>query len=258
VIELKNTADIKPNQDLLISAIIASMKGDGKTTLASTFPDPLFFDFDGGVNSLMGTSYPYISNPNYETMLEVMLAVQRGGQPCASIGIKLTGEGVSTPVDTEVPVRTIVFDSITKGHRRFLESAMALGRRSIPAIQDWGLASQRLTEMIDGLKPFVNVVICAHFEIIKDANLERVMAQVWLPGQLANLLPLGCDELWRIRTEVAAGNKRKFTLCTVSDGIFPGATRFAQRGMPPFLDITGADGQDGRPKAYDLVRRCIK
>ena len=258
MIELKSTADIKPDQDLLISAIIASAKGDGKTTLASTFPDPLFFDFDGGMNSLMGTAYNYISNPNYETMLEVMLSIQRGGKPCASIGIKLTGEGVPLSTDVEVPCRTVVFDSITKGHRRFLESAMAIGRRTQPAIQDWGLAATRLIDIIEGLKPYVNVVICAHFEIIKDANLERVMAQIWLPGQLVNLLPLGCDELWRIRTEVAAGNKRKFTLCTVSDGIYPGATRFAQRGMPPFVDITDADGRDGRPKAYDLVRRNIK
>jgi hypothetical protein len=155
-----------------------------------------------------------------------------------------------------MPCSTIVLDSITRGHRMFLQSAMALGKRTMPAIQDWGLAADRILQFIDAVKPYVHVLVVAHFEIVKDANTERVMAQIRMPGQLVDLLPIALDEFWHVRSEVTMERKRKVTLWTINDGIFPGATRHGRRGMPPILDIT--DDATKRVNPYSLIMESIK
>lgn len=246
MIELSNTATIS-RENLLFNAIVAGLKGAGKTTFCAGFPDPLFIDFDGGMSSLIGSRVNYIpsSKVSWETLLELVVAVQKR-TPEGKITLK---SGATT---AEVPCSTIVIDSITRGHSMFLKSAMSLGKRSMPAIQDWGLASDRIIQFVDSIKPFVHVLVVAHFEIVKDMNLERVLAQIRMPGQLAELLPIACDEFWHIKSEITMDRKRKVNLWTVNDGIFPGATRHGRRGMPPVLDITNVDS------TYDLIMSSIQ
>ncbi len=256
-VELQYTAQT-PKEDLLMSVVLVGFKGVGKTSTALSFPDPFFFDQDGGLNNVAGDrAVPNLLAPSYEQMLEVTMAVQRAKRS-GKIVLRLpTPEGKLE--DCEVPCRTVVLDSGTKGHRKFLESAMKVGNRSTPTMADWGLASQRLCDIIDMLKPWVNVVIVCHFEIVKNSVTEEVQAQIRLPGQLVDLLPIACDEMWRLKSDVVAdasapgGRKRRVQLWTISDGIFPAATRFARRGMPPILDITERDRE-----VYSLVMSHIK
>jgi len=250
VIELSNTRDIS-RETLLFNALVVGFKGVGKSTLCANFPDPVVVDFDGGMASLVGSTVNYIP-PNritYESLLELAVAIQKR-TPEGKITLKSAAGSV------EVPCSTVVLDSITRGHRMFLQSAMALGKRTMPAIQDWGLAADRILQFIDATKPYVNVLVVAHFEIVKDANTERVVAQIRMPGQLVDLLPIACDEFWHIRSEVTMERKRKVTLWTINDGIFPGATRHGRRGMPPVLDIT--DDPPGRVNPYNLIMESIK
>lgn len=246
MIELSNTSNMS-RENLLFNAIVAGLKGAGKTSFCAGFPDPLFIDFDGGMASLIGSQINYIpaTKVSWETLLELVVAVQKR-TPEGKIALK---SGATT---IEVPCSTVVIDSITRGHSMFLKSSMSLAKRSMPAIQDWGLAADRIIQFVDSLKPFVHVLVVAHFEIVQDRTLERVTAQIRMPGQLVDLLPIACDEFWHIKSEITVDRKRKVSLWTVNDGIFPGATRHGRRGMPPVLDITNVNG------TYDLITSSIQ
>lgn len=257
VLELGYTAET-PKEDLLLSVIMAGFKGVGKTSAALSFPSPFWFDHDGGLNNVAGERrVPNLYAPSYEQMLDVTMAVQRAKR-ADNIVLRLP-DSEGKLADVEVPCRTVVIDSATKAHRKFLESAMRVGNRSSPTQADWGLASQRMCDIVDMLKPFVNVVVVCHFEIIRNAITEEVQAQIRLPGQLIDLLPIACDELWRFKSDVVAdagapgGRKRRVQMWTISDGMFPGATRFARRGMPAVLDVTDKDRE-----LYSIVMSHIK
>lgn len=257
VVEIDYTSQTA-KEDLMMSVILAGLKGVGKTSASLSFPDPFVFDWDGGLRNIAAERViPSLRSPSYEDVLEVTMAVQRAKRSGKIVLMSRTPEGKSE--EREVACQTVVFDSITKGHRKFIESAMAIGRRTTPTQADWGMASQRICDTVDMLKPFVNVVIICHFEIVKNAMTEEVMAQIRLPGQLVDLLPIGCDELWRLKADIVAdahaagGRKRRIQLWTISDGIWPGATRFARRGMPAVLDVTDRDRE-----VYKLIMDYIK
>lgn len=250
MIALSNTSTLS-KENFHFNALVVGGKGEGKTTFCAGFPDPIFVDFDGGMGSLVGSSVPYIAQDKvtFESILELALAVQRRS-PEGKIALRLGAETVN------VPCQTIVFDSMTKGHSVFLKSAMSLANRKTPAIQDWGMALDRIITLIDSLKPYVHVLVVCHYEIIKDENLERVMARIRMPGQLTDLLPISCDEMWRIRSEIDMNRKRRVSLMTVNDGIFPAATRHGRLGMPPIIDITDDGIKPFNP--YELIMSSIK
>ena len=85
--------------DGLLRVLVYGEAGSGKTMLASTFPDPFFIDTDHGLASIE-RKVPFISLKRGDKVFDT----------CRSILRK--AENKEPPFD-KVPIKTIVFDSVT-------------------------------------------------------------------------------------------------------------------------------------------------
>lgn len=183
--------------------------GTGKTTLASTFPNPIFVDLDDGMLSLEGqdiTYYTITENPSQDPDL-IDLIGERLAK--GKDGFSKSAECIEKLCNTLGSNDTLVIDSITFLNDYALNSVLKSENQKKPRIQDWG-AAQKLVEGIVSEINFAacNIVVIAHEQFIKDEESGFVS---WLPmtiGKLATKLPIYFDEVYHCYVERGKGKAR--------------------------------------------------
>lgn len=89
--KFKNPSELKVNST--IKALIYGSPGIGKTTLALSAPQPVLFDFDGGVQRVNGAfQCPTLVVSSWEEAEEALQELKSGDVPCQSIVIDTAGK----------------------------------------------------------------------------------------------------------------------------------------------------------------------
>lgn len=183
--------------------------GTGKTTLAATFPDPHFVDFDKGMVTVRGQDINYITisnkpttDPDFIELFGERKAKENGYLKAVAI--------IEYWANTLGPDQTLVLDSLTFLNDYALEHVLSLEKQKKPRIQDWGAAQKLLEQILEQLKDIeCHLIVIAHEQFTKDEESGFIS---WLPltiGKLATKLPVYFDEVWRTYCEQGRGVKRE-------------------------------------------------
>ena len=120
--QVKNTKDLKGKPK--VNMLLYGGPGTGKTTIAGTFPTPLYLNIEAGVNTLIDAGVDYVDIESWEDVKEVYNQLHSK---------KLKHESV-------------IIDSVTElMKKRGLEIQ---GTRESLRIQDWGTLIREIEEMM--------------------------------------------------------------------------------------------------------------
>jgi len=195
--------------------LIYGQMGMGKTPLASCFPDPWFWDCEGGTQSILFLSVPVSAIESYSDVLACLQAVQQSKDFEVKLG------------QHAFPCHTIVVDTMGEFARILLGSAK--GAKEQATIGDWGLAIERTRNVTRQLRDLrdrgFNIVFVCHEQYLKQAETDAVMGLPDLPGkELPTDLPKLCDIVVRMTyRNTASGTER--VLVAVPQGLFTGRDR---------------------------------
>jgi len=182
--------------------------GTGKTTLASTYPNPHFVDLDNGMLSLRGKDINYITISAKETKDEDFINLV-GKQFAKADPYTKTIKLVEAWANTLTAEDTLILDSLTFLNDFALEYVLKLANQSTPRIQDWGAAQKLLESIFTILNDTdCNLIIIAHDQFIKDDSSGVIS---WLPqtiGKLATKVSIYFDEVYRFISEPGIGAKK--------------------------------------------------
>lgn len=181
-----------------VTCLVYGPPKSGKTFFAGTFPKPLFLNTDKGLTSVRKSKAAYVDLFNWQDCLWV-------GQEA------LWG-----------PYETIVLDDITEAGQ--LALADAVGEKENPTIREWGMAIERVTQLVKTLVDIPrHIVVTAQETIDKDEELGRMVGQPDVPGKTSLARKLGkyFDVVFHLQLGLnkATGQKQRMLL-TESDGMF--------------------------------------
>lgn len=180
---MPNTKDLDI-KNIKLKVLCYGGSGTGKTTFASTFPKPYFFDFDGGVLSLRGRDV------EYDTYTDVYKGKER---------VKSAWKDFQAKKDDLDKYETIVIDSITTLEDYAMTELLELNKRTEPTLHEWG----RLVSWMRNFLAVINgydkhVVVIAHEEMLKDEITGEVWIRPLVVGKkLPQEMPLFFDEVYR-------------------------------------------------------------
>lgn len=200
----------------------------GKTWLASTFPDPFFFDFDDGCRRIAGAKHSFDFEA-FDVLNDPDAARRATSQLRTFISMKSAGK---------MPYKTCVFDSMTTWSQAQLEQILASNNRQggKAQIQDYGALAEDMRSFFGmGVRAFDNVIIIAHEETEKDELTGVIVARpLCLGKKFVSFLPSYVEEMWYCESRVMAG-KRAFSIKTLPDSRHP-FLRTSIPNMPMSMD----------------------
>lgn len=157
--EIKNTKDIRIPT---VNAIFYGAIGTGKTTLSASFPKPIIFNIEKGLNSLAGLDVDYIDVTNYKDFQN----------------------NYKELVSTKNEYRTLIVDTATELAEWLM---LAIAGKEQPRIQDWGELARRFGRMLRELRDNqINTVLLFHEnseEIVTDAGISGFFKRPEIPGK---------------------------------------------------------------------------
>jgi phage nucleotide-binding protein len=87
----KNPNELEINST--IKMLVYGQPGIGKTTIALSSPQPVLFDFDGGVSRInKAHQCPTLQVENWEQVLEALTELEKGEVPCKTIVVDTAGK----------------------------------------------------------------------------------------------------------------------------------------------------------------------
>ena len=190
-------------------ALIYGSSGTGKTTLAGTFPNPIFIDLDNGMESLRNIDVEYYMIDAKPT--EDPDAIKILGEKSASKdnGYLKTIGMLEHFLNTLGPNDTLVLDSLTIFSDYAMLHVLDLANQKTPRIQDWGAGQKLVESCVSSFRSAkCHIVVIAHEEFTKDDDSGVIS---WLPltiGKLRTKLPLYFDEVYRAYAELGKGDKK--------------------------------------------------
>lgn len=238
--------------------IIYGMFGSGKTSLAASFPKPIFIDTDFGENvALVEQGIPYITPPReryYHTVYNFVKNWINGTDVFDADGGPFADR------------RTLVIDTWTKLNAVLLEEAAKEGGRDLTKTKatftDWGLLRSRQFAIMDTITQLceykgVDVVITAQPAVLGDEMEEakkgddadgynQVVGMPSLIGGYKRSFGADTSELWYLEVIQAANPVRR--LWTQPRNSYYAKTRI---GLPPSIDLPPT-GQ------YDKIKGLMK
>ena len=192
----------KPGVPTRLTVLAYGMPGSGKTYFAGTFPKPLFIDLDQGLMTVRAQKVAYVRPTDWLTL-----------RLCA------TSEYV-TDFDT------IVVDTLTEAHAIILAEILANSGKDVLRIQDWGQASERIVQLVKGLRSLAtkHIVCLCDERTDKDEETGKIMVGPALPGQLFNTIGRYFDCVFHLRNALKAGVRQR-VLLTEPEGLYQGKDR---------------------------------
>jgi hypothetical protein len=196
---MPSAKDIKPDLSRL-RVMPYGKPGSGKTHGAATFPDPYFFDFDFGNQTLAGKAAMYDTygdlDPNNPKAWDLMLKVLRD--------FVKTGK-INTDTVKDYAAKTLVFDSMTTIAETCMNAVQRANNTSgkAPTLQEWGFQMDRLSDWLRYLMQVpANVIVTAHEQMLQDQISQEIYVLPLVPGKkLPQQMPLYFDEVYHCITE---------------------------------------------------------
>jgi len=200
--------------------------GTGKTTIASTFPKPLFLvpKNEDSATTLRGQNFAFI------TLLDRSSPFKNGmGGLDAVLTVIEDQYAMSLRKDDEslFPYQTIVLESMTH-YCDLVQDELTDGAKEQMSMDKWGKLSAHLRNVHARLRALdVHVVYTALSKVDKDGK----EAGPHLPGQSADKLPSACDVYAYVDVKDQGRDKPpRHTVYFRQRDIYPARTRF--QGFP--------------------------
>jgi len=192
----------EPGVPKRLTVLAYGAPGSGKTYFAGTFPKPLFIDLDQGLMTVRAKRVAYIRPTNWLDL-----------RTC------ITPEYIKD-------FNTIVVDTLTEAHVLILAEIFAGSGKDALRIQDWGQASERIVQLVKGLRSLEDkhVVCLCDERTDKDEETGKIMVGPALPGQLFNTIGRYFDCVFHLRNANKDG-KRQRVILTEPEGLYQGKDR---------------------------------
>jgi len=212
---MPNTKTIHTD-NMKLKVLVYGGSGTGKTTFASTFPKPFYFDFDGGMLSVRGKDI------EYETYVDKSML-----RPDAYERFNTKLEELHAM--TSLPYQTVVLDSITTMQEAVLRSIQStnrtLGKQT--TLQEWGMLVGKMEDILYRINSLnVNIVAIAHEQIVQDEISSEIMVLPLIVGKkLPDRIGLWFDEVYNARVDRGQGGRPVYQMMTVADRKYKAKSR---------------------------------
>lgn len=200
--------------------------GSGKTTLAATFPDPLFIDTDKGGMTLRKAHVPFV--PCYESKGIVARVFNILKE--AELGL-----GAFAPEGPLSKVQTLVLDSVSVFSNAALgDYIWSTGKDPMTtkaSFDEYGKLLNTQIELGKTLKRLstkYNIVVTALVDVNKDEMTGAMYGGPLLVGQYRQLIGADFDEVYFTATE-GSKDSIKHVIYTAKTNIYDAKTRL---GLP--------------------------
>jgi phage nucleotide-binding protein len=194
-INLKNTSDVHSNG---VNALVYGHAGVGKTTLATTMPNPVIISAEGGLLSIKDSNIPYIEVKNMDDLNEAYSWL-------------LTPEGQAFD--------SVILDSLSEIGEVVLNHEKSRNKDGRAA---YGEMATQMTSVIRAFRDLSgkNVLMTAKVEKSQDENGRMLYAPSMPGAKLGQTLPYFFDLVLALRVEKDAdGNSQRALMCD-SDGLW--------------------------------------
>lgn len=159
-----------------VKALIVGDPGAGKTRSASTWPNVLYANVDGGMMSVTDRQPAVIDIGGSVELQELLRTLEQD----ASVREKILG----------VPVETVCIDTIDHFARLLVEERLMDQRKETMAIQDWGWLADQLRGVIRGFRNLpMHVLLNCHVKTEEDSDSGKVTYRPAIQGSMGNEIP---------------------------------------------------------------------
>lgn len=164
--------------------------GAGKTTVAGTFPKPLFIDFFGGIEAVRHKKIAYIRPKKYVNTLLATL-----------------------PLNLQ-EFETVVIDHATGMGVMFMDEALKEAGRDLPVQKDWQYVIERMRRIIraltrDDALPDKHIVVTAEQALIHAEATGEIIYKPAVPGKLRDELATYFDCALHLKMRYNPDTKQK-------------------------------------------------
>lgn len=140
-----------------VKALVCGEPGTGKTLTASTWPNPIYANAEGGLMSIASRDIPTVDITSSGVMLDLKNALSQSPE----VREKMLG----------VPVDTVVIDTIDEVARLLVKERLEQGNKDAMAIADWGWLGEQLRSMVRAYRNLpMNVIFNCHLKSVEDAD----------------------------------------------------------------------------------------
>jgi AAA domain len=158
-----------------IKALIAGEPGSGKTLFASTWPDVLYANAEGGLMSVADRNVLTVDIEDSQTLLELVVALRQ--EP--DVREKIFG----------APVSTVVIDTLDEVARLLQRERITETKKETLAIGDWGWYGDQLRGIIRGFRNLdMHVILNVHLKTSEDADTQSLLVKPNVQGQVGEEL----------------------------------------------------------------------
>lgn len=194
--------------------------GSGKTTMAATFPRPIFLcpANEHSMTTLIGRDFPYFLITDRSSPL----VDARGGLESV---IEALENEYERNLD-DFPYDTIVIESLTH-YCDLVQEELTQGGSLMMDPQKWGKLASHLRNIQARLRNMdVHVVFTALAKTDKDAS-DQIIGGPLIPGSMGYKLPSSCDVIgYAVEQDMGRNRPKKYCLHLSKHKWFPARTRF--------------------------------
>lgn len=159
-----------------IRMLVAGPPGAGKTLFASTAPNVLYVNAEGGMMSVVDRQPNYHTLTHSSELMELRMALEQSPE----VREKILG----------APVDTIVLDTIDEIARILVRERLETTKKDVLAIADWGWLGDQLRGIVRGFRnQDVNLIINVHLKSTEDSESGRTIVSPAIQGAMGDEIP---------------------------------------------------------------------